>query len=308
MPSHPPVDSASGPGPVSAAASAAGKVLLAALIPVLGWWTLDLSYMWRSLVDYQFGWIVLMLAGYLILERWPTRPVQDTPAPFWKCLGMALLGFPLVLFAELYRIGMSRTPSSSMALSIGSALFAASLILAVRGPATLRHFLFPLLFFFVAVPIPKILWNPIVFSLQSFVAMVNVEMLRLIGIPAEQSNQIIKLPNTEVGVNEACSGVRSLQSSIMAALFVGDLMLRRAGWRVALVVGGIGLALLGNLCRSLFLSLAAYRGGAAGLQAVHDAAGWSVLGFTAVGVIVLVQILCRLEKHAMEVAESTAEG
>lgn len=304
MSSHPSTE----PAPGRANASLAGKVLFAALVPVLAWWTLDLSYMWRSLVDYQFGWIVVMLAGYLIMERWPTRPVQDTPVAFWKCLLMALAGFPLVLFAELYRIGMSRTPTSSMSLSIGAALFVAALMLAVRGPATLRHFLFPLLFFFVAVPIPKVLWNPIVFSLQSFVAMVNVETLRLIGIPAEQHNQIIKLPNTEVGVNEACSGVRSLQSSIMAALFVGDLMLRRAGWRVALVVGGIGLAVLGNLCRSLFLSLAAYRGGAAGLQAVHDAAGWSVLIFTAVGVIVLVQILCRLEKHATELAESAAEG
>ena len=296
------------PVPGHANASLVGKVLMVALIPVLGWWTLDLSYMWRSLVDYQFGWIVVMLAGYLILERWPTRPVQDSPLPFWKCLLMALAGFPLVLFAELYRIGMSRTPTSSMSLSIGAALFAAALMLAVRGPATLRHFLFPLLFFFVAVPIPKVLWNPIVFGLQSFVAMVNVEMLRLLGIPAEQHNQIIKLPNTEVGVNEACSGVRSLQSSIMAALFVGDLMLRRAGWRVALVVGGVVLAVLGNLCRSLFLSLAAYRGGPAGLQAVHDAAGWSVLVFTAVGVILLVQILCRLERHAMELEASANEG
>ncbi len=294
---------ASAPG-----ASRSDYVLLAALVPVIGWWTLDLSYMWRSLVDYQFGWIVLMLAGYLIMERWPTIPKEDQPVSLFRGLALVLLGFPLVLLAELYRIGMSRTPTSSMVLSVGSALFVAALILTLRGPKTLRHFIFPLLFFFVAVPIPKILWNPIVFSLQTFVAALNVETLRLIGIPAEQTGHVIQLPNTKVGVNEACSGVRSLQSSIMAALFVGDLMLRRNGWRVTLVVGGILLAILGNLCRSLFLSMAAYRGGEAGLQAVHDAAGWSVLGFTAVGVVVLVQILIRLERRAIELAEESAEA
>lgn len=291
----------------AAAAQPGGNLLLVALIPVLGWWTLDLSYMWRSLVDYQFGWIVLMLAGYLILERWPTRPREDQAAPFGRCLILAGLGFGFVLIAELYRIGLSRTPTSSMALSIGCALFVAALLLSLRGPATLRHFLFPLLFFFVAVPIPKILWNPIVFSLQSFVATLNVETLRLIGIPAEQNGHVIQLPNTRVGVNEACSGVRSLQSSIMAALFVGDLMLRRTSWRVSLVVGGVMLAVIGNLGRSLFLSLAAYRGGDAGLNAVHDAAGWSVLGFTAIGVVLLVQVLCRLERHASLLAEEGAD-
>jgi hypothetical protein len=38
----------------------------------------------------------------------------------------------------------------------------------------------------VAVPIPKILWNPIVLGLQNFITMLNVETLKLIGIPAIQ--------------------------------------------------------------------------------------------------------------------------
>ena len=282
-------------------------VLLLPLAVVIGWWTLDLSYQWRSLVDYQFGWIVVMLAGYLILERWPTLPTRDVAAPFGRCLTMGGLGFLFVTAGELYRIGLSRTPTSSMLISIGCALFVSALVLALRGPATLRHFLFPLLFFFVAVPIPKILWNPIVFGLQSFVATLNVETLRLIGIPAEQNAHVIQLPNTTVGVNEACSGVRSLQSSLMAALFVGDLMLKRAGWKLSLVVGGVILAVAGNFGRSLFLSLTAYRGGAAALQAVHDTAGWSVLAFTAVGVVVLVQVLSRLERHAQLVAKDAQD-
>ena len=62
---------------------------LSPLLLVCGWWVRDLSYQWASLVEYQFGWIVVMLAAYLIWERWPTRPPQDEPASFGLSLGMA---------------------------------------------------------------------------------------------------------------------------------------------------------------------------------------------------------------------------
>jgi exosortase len=263
---------------------------------VAAWWIRDLSFEWSSLVEYHFGPIVVMLAAYLVWERWPSRPLQDAPAPFGTSLALAAVGFCCVLAAELYRIGLARTPTSSMLLSIGCALFIAAQLLVISGRRTLLHFLFPLLFFFIAVPIPKFFWNPIVLGLQTFVAMLNVEALRLMGIPAERFAHVIQLPNTRVGVDEACSGVRSLQSSIMAALFVGDLTLRRPGLKVFFLVGGVVLAILGNFLRSLYLSLTAYRHGDAALKAVHDTAGWSVLAFTAVGVVLLALLVSRLER------------
>lgn len=266
------------------------------LAVVAAWWVRDLSFQWSSLVEYHFGPIVVMLAAYLVWERWPTRPQVEEPASFAMSLALAAFGFVCVLAAELYRIGLARTPTSSMLLSLGCASFIAAQLLCLAGRPTLRHFLFPLLFFFIAVPIPKFFWNPVVLNLQSFVAMLNVETLRLLGIPAERHAHIIQLPNAVVGVDEACSGVRSLQSSIMAALFVGDLTLRRFGWKVVFVIGGVGLAIAGNFARSLYLSLTAYHHGAEALKAVHDAAGWSVLAFTAVGVVLLSLLVSRLDR------------
>lgn len=263
---------------------------------VAAWWIRDLSYQWSSLLEYRFGPIVVMLAAYLIWERWPTRPKRDEPASFGLSLALAALGFCCVAAAELYRIGIARTPTSSMLLSIGCASFIAAKLLAISGRRTLLHFLFPLLFFFIAVPIPKFFWNPIVLGLQSFVAMLNVEALRIMGIPAERFAHVIQLPNTRVGVDEACSGVRSLQSSIMAALFVGDLTLRKGGWKVFFLIGGVVLAIAGNFFRSLYLCLTAYHHGDSALKAVHDTAGWSVLAFTAVGVVLLAMLVSRLDR------------
>ena len=265
---------------------------------VVAWWLADLRYQWASLPEYRFGPIVVVLAGFLAWERWATRPRTDVPAPAWQVLGLALVGFPWVLLAELWKQGVARAAAPTFALSIGCAAFLLAWGLAVAGPRTVRHFFFPLAFFFIAVPLPNSLREPVVLTLQSLVASVNVEVLKLMGIPAVKSGNLITLARTQVGVDEACAGIRSLQSSVMVALFVGDLVIRRTGWKVFFGLAGVGLAVLGNFVRSLRLSLAAHEGGAEGLHAVHDSTGSLVMWITLAGLALLAWWVTRLERRA----------
>lgn len=267
-------------------------------VGVLGWWLYDLQFQWRALVEYQFGWLVLVLSAFLVWERWPTRPTQDTPASVWKCGMLAAFGTPLVLLAELYKNGIASTPAASFALSGGCFFYLAAIILSAYGRATFRHFLFPLLFLFVAVPLPKLLWNPIVLGLQSLITSWDVAALRLLGIPAMQQANVIRLPDCVVGVDEACSGTRSLQSSIMAALFIGDLTLKRFSSKAVFFLAGIGLAIVGNFIRSFYLSYTAHKHGLEALKGAHDTAGWSILMFTAGGLILFAWLMGRWEKWA----------
>ncbi len=276
--------------------SAGGWLPFLPVIGIAAWWINDLRFQWASQIEYRFGWIVVMLTAYLVWERWESRPKQDTPAPPWQATLLALAGTPLVLFAELYKNGVARTPASSMLLSLGCALFVAANLLLLRGRHTFKHFLFPFAFFFIAVPMPKLIWDPIVFGLRGFVTMLNLETLNLMGIPAEARGYVILTPRCEVGVDEACSGVRSLQSSVMAALFVGDLSLRHPWWKAFFLVAGVVLAIIGNFGRSLYLCLTAHYQGIEALHRAHDAAGWTVLGFTAIGVSFLAWMLMRYEK------------
>jgi exosortase len=269
---------------------------LAALGLVLGWWIYDLQVHWRDLVDYQYGWLVVVMSAYLVWERWPTRPQDDQPVKGWIALTLAGIAAPFILIAELYKHAVAHSLASSFSLSIGCTLFACALILSALGARTLRHFLFPLLFLYVAVPLPKILWNPIVFFLQDMVASLNVGTLNLMGIPAVQQAHVIRLPNCAVGVDEACSGVRSLQSSIMAALFLGDLTLKKRSLKWLCFFAGIALAVFGNYVRSVYLSLTAYRHGLEAIGTVHDMAGWSILLGTAVGLVLLIMLANRLDK------------
>lgn len=275
-----------------------GVGLLAASLPLAvfaGWWVYSLQFQWRDQEEYRFGYLVVVLVGFLVWDRWGARPRDDAPDPTWRSWVWLGLGFPLVLLGELYRHALARTPASATALSLGTLCFLRAVIVQHWGPRTWRHFRFPILFAMIAVPIPGILWNPVVLGLKGLVTFVNVEVLSLVGIPAQQQGSVIQLPNCRVGVDEACSGIRSLQSSLMIAFFIGDQVLRRPALRWILVAGAVGWAVVGNIGRSFYLSLTAHRHGTDALERVHDTAGWSVLGVTLVGLAAMAWMLSRWE-------------
>ena len=269
----------------------------------VGWWIYSLQFQWRAQEEYRFGYLVVVLVAFLVWDRWDSRPQGDIPVATWRAWGWSLIGFPLVLVAELYRYALARSPASATALSLGTLCFIRAAILQQWGPQTLRHFRFPILFALIAVPIPGVLWSPVVFGLKGLVTFVNVELLNLLGIPALQQGSVIQLPNCRVGVDEACSGIRSLQSSLMMALFIGDQSLRQVGLRWLLVGGAVGWAVVGNIGRSLYLSLTAHRHGAEALDAVHDTAGWSVLVVTLVGLGVMALALARWESTWLQLVK-----
>jgi exosortase/archaeosortase family protein len=82
-----------------------------------------------------------------------------------------------------------------------------------------------------------------------------------------------------VGIDEACSGIRSFQATLMIALFLGEiyrLILRR---RFGLVLGGFIMAFIFNVGRTLLLVSVASHKGIAAVSSWHDPAGVTILLF-----------------------------
>lgn len=264
-------------------------------VVILGWWMYELHFLWNDLPDYSFGWIVLMLGGYLIWERWENWSPAPSSSPNKTASWLLFLGgLTLIVISVLYKWVFARTPAFSLGISLGCLLLIVAMLQSYAGGAAVRHFLFPLLFVFVAVPLPQIIWNPIILGLQNLVTMVNVELLNIVGIPAVRHGSVIQLPNCLVGVDEACSGVRSLQSSVMASLFISDVSLRGKRHKNTLVVMGVLLALVGNMVRAFYLSWTAFRYGEERLHQVHDSAGWGILLFTSVGLVLAAWLISKL--------------
>jgi exosortase/archaeosortase family protein len=104
--------------------------------------------------------------------------------------------------------------------------------------------------------------------------------LHWLGIPATKTGNVIELARTSVGVEEACSGVRSLLSCVFAGLFFSATLVRRAWSRTGLLLLAAPLAVAMNFLRSLLLTLLAHRGvNISG--AWHDVTGFAILGLTA---------------------------
>ena len=98
-----------------------------------------------------------------------------------------------------------------------------ALLWKIGGKPWLMHFAFPVAFIFVAVPWVSPIEAPIVQGLMRVVASIASETLNLCGIPAQLEGSVIRVNTGLVGVNEACSGVRSLQTSLMIGLLFGEL-------------------------------------------------------------------------------------
>ncbi len=266
-----------------------GRQELLALGPswlAFAWLVSKAKFFWNHNPDLQFGWVVVLLCAYLLWEVWEKRPA---PLFRWSILTslLASSGCCMVLLVQVYQAAFGTNAASMVGLALGLLVLVSANLSYLYGLAGLRHFGLPFGFILVAMPMPSAVHNLVVGSLQSRVASLDVEILNVMGVPASRVGSLIQLPTCTVGIDEACSGIRSLQSAVMATIFIGYLTLKRIITRFALLVGGVFLAILGNVFRSLFLSLVAHREGVESLHRFHDAAGWSILAFTVVGVALL---------------------
>lgn len=273
------------------------------VVVVVVWLIEKASWYWINRPDMQFGWVVPVLAGYVLFEVWRDRPEIKTQ---WRVgiLAGLILGMVCLFVTQIYQAAYGLTSTSMSGLGIGYIFVVFSYLTYLYGFWGVRVFGFGFAFLLVSLPLPNSLQAGITAVLQSFISNVTVEFLSLIGIPAVLQGSLIGLATGVVGIDEACSGIRSLQSSAMVALFIGYLSLRKWIFRCALLMAGVIVAVLGNLIRVFWLSWAASTRGLDAVDITHDTAGWSILLFTIVGVGMFSWLFSRLESSFAVAGES----
>jgi exosortase len=241
---------------------------------------IPLSAAWALAPDLGHGWAAPLLIGYLYWERWAERPIVRPQSKlgwtWWLAAPfLAVVTLPLQLLLVPYPLWAALVWGYE-AILIGTTLAAAGRLSGAPGVRWLGG---PLIILAGAVPWLTQIDQHVILPLRGAIAGIAAEVCNLLGRPALALGTTVRLGNGWVGVDEACGGIRSLQASVMIALFFGEWF--RLSWlrRAALVAIGIAAALLGNFCRVIFLSLQATRGADA-FHAVHDTAGWFALAFS----------------------------
>jgi exosortase/archaeosortase family protein len=299
----------------------AALVVAAAFVLFL---TFDQAHWWRLKSDYTFGWLVPAFVVYLVYERWPRlRAIRSAAgpsplAPAWRRLTSLAAGavfsggLLLFLLGAVYRAGTGVSQPGSLALAAGFAGVLLGLVYfnvpegrvgdaggrgasAFAADARLRAaslFLFPALIWMLSAPLVTAVENAISLFLLRQVTTVVFSVFNLLGYPLVQQGNILILPLGQVGVADACSGIRSLTGCLFAGSFLAAVFLDRFWKKILLVAAAMVLAFLTNLLRSLFLTAWAYNYGSHAIEgSLHDTTGFAVLGLTCAGLLCLLPLL-----------------
>lgn len=295
----------------------------------------DQLFWWSNNEDYSFGFLVPFFVGYLIYSRWPTirsylfkgtEPDQE-PAPVSSSIGLtralewiAALGFLASL--SLYAIGMlirmatgPQNPASlAVAMSFSGMLLSVVFIFTketVDGtPMSLKArisvtllFVFPAFIWLLSAPMVAVLDNKIRVFLMNKVTVVVFGVFEFLGYEIERAGNVLILPQGSVGVEEACSGIRSLTGCLFVGSFLGAIFMNKF-WKKALMVFlAMCFAVLMNLTRSMFLTIWSYHYGPNAIDqewnlpiigdigTVHDVTGLLIMVLTCVGLMFFLPIV-----------------
>ena len=295
----------------------------------------DQHHWWKLRDEYAFGFIVPLFVAYILYERWPilsaalvgekpgipeattSRPVSKLLQPSLTVLAIAMLAGGLLSFLAgvLYRgmEGQNLISSNFMAFGYANVVLGAAFLygghrsngqavpLGERIQVTLL-FLFPALIWMLSVPMFSAVHKTISTFLMNKVALVVYTSFDWLGYAVIREGSILKLPLGDVGVEDACSGIRSLTACLFAGSFLGAVYFEKFWKKALLVATSMLFAFINNILRSLFLTAWAYGKGPEGLDlhvrllgwdfgSVHDLTGWMVLGLTVLCLLALVKLL-----------------
>jgi len=139
---------------------------------------------------------------------------------------------------------------------------------------------------------------PIIQGLMRMVAAGAAETVTLFGIPTQLEGNLIRVTSGLVGINEACSGVRSLQTALMIGLLFGELKRLSILRRIALVAGATAIALTANFCRAVFLVWIAATENISEVNRWHGVAGYAIVALVFVGTVIFAMLLTRKTQTA----------
>ena len=249
------------------------------------WWRLvdHLRLEWTLNPQYAYGWSVPLLCLYLAWERLRQRTSADSIpesnqeneerlAAWTRNLvvgGLALLW----LVVRLVQEANPEWRLVSWALAVVVLGLTLILLNALRrlgiGPR-IPELVFPLTFILLAVPWPSAIEEPLIQGLTRATAALTSEVLNLTGTPAVQRGNLVEVAPGIVGIEDGCSGIRSLQAALMVSVFFGGLYRLRLGRRLGLILAGFILAFGFNVARTTVLAFVLATRGTVASNAWHD--------------------------------------
>ena len=235
---------------------------------------------WQNGIYYEYGWFVGPIAIGFAIRRLAMGEFLPWKNPSW------VSGIPLLALVTVFLVGTTLLVAVRIVEIVNQnwhppllvhALLVVGLshglLLVTGGLAPTRALLPVTLFALTAVPYPGQVEMRLVEGLTDAVISATTELFHLSGLPVERFGNSMSLSGLTVEVTGGCSGIKSLQTFIMAGMFFGELLLLRLPGRLFLlgVAGTCSLVL--NIARAYWLAKVRFFEGEEAFDGKHDLVG-----------------------------------
>jgi len=251
----------------------------------------DMVADWARDDNYSHGFLVPLVSGYFL---WANRKsiLRTTVKPAGWGLVIVLLGVAQLVVGSLATEYF--TMRTSMIVITGGT------IIYILGWEPYKRMQLALLYLFLMVPIPAIIYDSMTMPLKLFVAKISVKGLVFFGYPVLREGNIIMLPNITLEVADACSGLRSLMSLIALSVAFAFLTQRGIWKKWVLIVSALPVAVITNILRVFGTGiLAKHYGSVAAEGFFHEFAGFMVF-FVAMVIMAVIGWLLKLGEKRNE--------
>lgn len=249
----------------------------------------ELEYQWRTEADYSHGYLIPFLSLGILYSRRDTFPGFDARL-HW-------LGVVLLLFAGLIKaIGLIFFMEFLEGWSIVPWL--GGCVALFLGPRALLWAAPAVLFLLFMVPLPFQVETLLSWKLQSLVTILSSAALRILGFPAVSEGNTIWIGQSQMLVEEACSGLRIFVGMAAFAFFWVTLIRRAWIDKWIVIASVIPLAVIANCVRSVIVCISYYWFDVSVANRIHDWAGIFMIGLAASLVWMVKQYWERLYRPA----------
>ncbi len=223
---------------------------------------------WNS-PQYSHGYLVPLFAAILL---WFRREPLEEPDVSARWAGVGLLSAGLLMRLAAASVHMVIPDMVSFLPSL------AGVFLLVGGWSTVR-WAFPVVaFLFFMFPLPDVLERGLLTPLQEFATICSNFLLQTLGMSAYREGNRILLGDLQMGVVDACSGLRML-TIFMALACAISLVTVRPWWeKLIIILSSLPIALFVNIIRITVTGILHRTVGSEIANAVfHDLAGWVMM-------------------------------
>ncbi len=244
---------------------------------------------WSADPDMGHGFFVPLIAGYIVWQE--RRELQLTPLhPNWWGLVVVILGAMQMMVATLgVELFLART---SFVITV------VGVVWLLGGTPLLKRLSFPLLLLVFMIPIPAIIYNSATLKLQLLASRLAEGALDAFNIPVLREGNILELPNQQLSVVEACSGIRSLLSLTFLSLVYGYFTEKRIWMRAVLFLSTIPIAILANGSRVTLTGILSQIRPELAEGFFHESTGW-VIFMIALGILIVFHRLMNQLVHLL---------